>query len=316
MTNAITRHGEGSDLDAMLRTASALRSAGGMIPQHLRSEGEILAVIMAGRELGLGPMASLRSLFIVKGKVGLSYDAMVGLLRQAGYRVEWKETTNTRAVLVLTHPDGSTHTETWDVERAKKAELWGSSMWKKYPDTMLRARCVSSAARAFAGDVLAGCYSVDEVREISGGRVTGHDDGGDITVTVHDSRGANEDHGYHNPEAVEEREAAKAAARAWADKHLPALEECVTQAAAEMQEAADREADAAELEAIKRGHENAMREWADEHVEGLRAVAYAHPIANKLMGLVHTRLRNWSREVGLGDAFAQSLLDAKQEAAQ
>jgi len=152
-------------LDVALRAAKALKDARGLLPESLRSEGEIVAVLLAGQELGLPPMAALRGLQVVRGKVIISYDTMVALLRRAGYRVEWLESTATRAVLRLRAPDSSEHVETWDEQRARKAGLWGGKgPWSSYPETMLRARCVSSAARAFAGEVLAGVY-VEEAGE-------------------------------------------------------------------------------------------------------------------------------------------------------
>lgn len=150
-------------LDVALRTAGALKNARGLLPESLKSEGEIVAVLLAGQELGLMPMAALRGLQVVRGKVIISYDTMVALLRRAGYRIEWLHGDAVKAVLKLTAPDNSTHVETWDEARAKKAGLWGKGTWAQYPDTMLRARCVSSAARAFAGDVLAGVYVEGEI---------------------------------------------------------------------------------------------------------------------------------------------------------
>lgn len=150
-------------LDVALRTAGALKNARGLLPESLKSEGEIVAVLLAGQELGLMPMAALRGLQVVRGKVIISYDTMVALLRRAGYRIEWLHGDATKATLKLTAPDNSTHVETWDEARAKKAGLWGKGTWSQYPDTMLRARCVSSAARAFAGDVLAGVYVEGEI---------------------------------------------------------------------------------------------------------------------------------------------------------
>ena len=108
-----------SELGAMVKVADALGDAGPMLPKHITSKGAALAVIMAGDELGIPPMAALRGLFLVNGKVGMDYSLMVGLLRRAGYKVQWREKTAERAELLLTHPDGSTHTEVWDVERAK-----------------------------------------------------------------------------------------------------------------------------------------------------------------------------------------------------
>jgi len=146
-------------LDVALRTAAQLKNARGLLPESLKTEGEICAVLLAGAELGVPPMAALRGLQVVRGKVIISYDLMVGLLRRAGYKIEWLAASATKAQLRLTAPDGTQHTETWDQERAKKAGLWGNKgPWSQYPETMLKARCVSSAARAFAGEVLAGVY--------------------------------------------------------------------------------------------------------------------------------------------------------------
>jgi len=149
--------------------AGQLARAGDMVPRHLRDNPPaVLAVILAGQELGIAPMAAMRGLHLVEGKVGASYDLMIALLRRHRYRIEWLESTATCASLKLTAPDGTSYTETWDEVKAKRAGLWGrKGPWSQYPDTMLRARCVSMAARAFAGDVLAGVYETEELREIA-----------------------------------------------------------------------------------------------------------------------------------------------------
>lgn len=166
MAAPMTHEGE---IGHMIRLAETLAKARGIVPDYLQGNpGNIVAVLLTGRELGLSPMASLRGLHLVKGKVGLDYSTMVALLRRHGYRIEWPESGPERVTLQLTHPDGSEHVETWDKARAKTAGLWGQrGPWSSYPETMLRARCVSSAGRAFAGDVLAGVYSTEEAREIA-----------------------------------------------------------------------------------------------------------------------------------------------------
>lgn len=155
----------------MMELARMLKGASGLIPEHLRTEGQILATILAGRELGLGPMAAMRGLHVVKGKVFMDYSLSVALLKDRGYRIEWPESSTERVVLKLTDPRGAVHVETWDKERAQKAGLWNAGQgWQKYPETMLRARAVSSAGRAFGAEVLFGCYSMDEKDEIQGNK--------------------------------------------------------------------------------------------------------------------------------------------------
>lgn len=151
-----------------MKFADLIQHAEGAIPKHcLGKPGKILATIMAGHELGVGPMASLRAFHVVEGKPTADYSFWVARLKAAGYRLEWTERTQERVTLKMTAPDGSSATETWDKARAITAGLWnGKDPWKKYPQTMLSARCVTSLGRAFAGEVMFGCYEHDEADEI------------------------------------------------------------------------------------------------------------------------------------------------------
>lgn len=171
MTNALAKLGTESGIAEAIEVARRLKDARGLLPESLKSEGEILAVILAGQELGLPPMAALRGLQVVRGKVIVSYDTMVALLRRNGYRIEWPHTDSRSATVKLTAPDGAEFTLTFDETKAKVAGLWDSPTWKKYPDTMLRARAISGAARAFAGDILLGVYTEDEGAEIRRGAI-------------------------------------------------------------------------------------------------------------------------------------------------
>lgn len=159
---------DGDNLGALVSLADRLQKAEGMVPKHMIGQpGKILAAILAGQELGVGPMASLRSFHVVEGKPVADYGFWVARLKAAGYRMEWLHKTAEKVTLRLTAPDGMSHTETWDKDRAVRAGLWnGKDNWKKYPETMLSARCVTSAGRAFAAEVMFGCYESDEAEEI------------------------------------------------------------------------------------------------------------------------------------------------------
>lgn len=292
MSDAIVR----SELGALVKVADALGDAGPMLPKHITTKGAALAVIMAGDELGIPPMAALRGLFLVNGKVGMDYSLMVGLLRRAGYRVVWKDKSDTRCELLLTHPDGTTHTEVWDVDRAKKAKLWGNSgPWSTYPEAMLTARCVSSAARAFAGDVLAGCYSMEEVREISGG--TASIGGSDVHVgEIIDPKDT-----YDDPKQADEKSRVKAIANAWCLERLPDLEERAAVAVAEMLECEpidDAEVQAVERKAITAAHRYAIGEWFREH--GPRCMeVFAHPATSSDKSKWWNRMGKWAKAAGI-----------------
>lgn len=285
-----------SDLDGLMRVADMLGKAGPMLPAHIKSPGEALAVIMAGAELGIPPMASLRGIHLVKGKVGMDYSLMIGLMRRAGYGVQWVTKSATRCELLLTHRDGTTHAEVWDVERAKKAGLWGGAgSWSNYPEAMLTARCTSSAARAFAGDVLAGCYSMDEVREISGG--TASIGGSDVHVgEIIDPKDT-----YDDPKQADEKSRVKAIANAWCLERLPDLEERAAVAVAEMLECEpidDAEVQAAERKAITAAHRYAIGEWFREH--GPRCMeVFAHPATSSDKSKWWNRMGKWAKAAGI-----------------
>lgn len=297
MSSAIVKR---TELRDMVSIADALAGAGPMLPKHIACLPEparkaaTLAVIMTGDELGVPPMAALRGMFILNGKVGMDYSLMVGLLIRAGYKVVWKEKGGTRAELHLTSPTGDTHTEVWDIARAKTAKLWGKSgPWTDYPEAMFTARCVSSAARAFAADVLAGCYaSEEEIYEVTGGDRVVSVGGSD----VHVGEIIAPEHTYEDPKQADEKSRVQAISAGWLAKNLKAIEEKATDAAAEMLECdaiADEEIADAERKAITAAHRYTMGEWFREHGDAVRET-FAHPATSSNKQTWWNRMGKWA----------------------
>jgi hypothetical protein len=158
-----------TELPQIFQLARALSKATGFIPQHLKNEGEIAAVVLAGRELGLQPMVALRSLSMIKGKVVLAADVMLGLMIRSGVKVEWladgSPAQGNVAKLKLSRPGHEPYVSTFSIEDAQRAGLSSNDNYKKHQGAMLRARCVSSAARAYCPDVLSGTYVPGELGE-------------------------------------------------------------------------------------------------------------------------------------------------------
>ena len=151
----------------VMKFAEMIQRAEGAIPKRcLGNPGMIVATVMAGHELGIGPMASLRAFHVVEGKPTADYSFWIARLKAAGYKVEWPERSDERVTLKLTAPDGTSAQETWTKARAITAGLWGKNTWKNYPQIMLGARAVTSLGRAFAAEVMFGCYETDEADEI------------------------------------------------------------------------------------------------------------------------------------------------------
>lgn len=160
---------EGYTFPQLVELANMLKSAEGLIPKaYLNKPANILAAFAMGRELGIGPMKSLWSFSIVEGRPSANHDFWIARLKKAGYRVEWLESTDKVATIKLTAKDGSTHTDTWTIDMAKRAGLSGKNNWKSYPEAMLRARATTAAGRAFAAEVMSGAIVPDEEDEVIG----------------------------------------------------------------------------------------------------------------------------------------------------
>lgn len=322
MSSAIVKR---TELRDMVSIADALAGAGPMLPKHIACLPEparkaaTLAVIMTGDELGVPPMAALRGMFILNGKVGMDYSLMVGLLIRAGYKVVWKEKGGTRAELHLTSPTGDTHTEVWDIARAKTAKLWGKSgPWTDYPEAMFTARCVSSAARAFAADVLAGCYaSEEEIYEVTGGDRVVSVGGSD----VHVGEIIAPEHTYEDPKQADEKSRVTAEADAYFRAVAPNLEEQVARAVQEMLECAevatqDAAAGEREAEEVTANHRAQIAAWCSANRKRITELR-AHPAAEGAVKKVWNRLLKWGTAAKIDPEDLKAMLwsPAQTEAA-
>src|SRR6187402_202596 len=67
-----------ADWKAMREQAASL-VASGFLPRAVNTPEKAMAIIQTGKELGLGPMQSLRSIHIIEGKPTMSADLIAGL---------------------------------------------------------------------------------------------------------------------------------------------------------------------------------------------------------------------------------------------
>lgn len=127
--------------------------------------GNATAVIIMGDELGLSPLASLRSIYIFKGTPALYARTMRALALSHGHSM-WNESSTDTEVVVCGQRKGSTHVEraVWTIARATKAGYTNNSKYRSDPQAMLQAKADSEIARKIAADVLAGVpYSVEDL---------------------------------------------------------------------------------------------------------------------------------------------------------
>lgn len=126
------------------------------VPASLRGKpADITAAILAGQELGLQPMATLRSLDVIQGTPALRAHAMRGLVQSRGHSIQLVESTDTKCVMRGRRKGEEEWQEvTWTIEQAEQLGLLGKDQWKKQPKNMLVARCTGAICRLIASDVL------------------------------------------------------------------------------------------------------------------------------------------------------------------
>ena len=155
-----------SDLEQSWRLAERIARTD-FVPGAFRGKPEaVLACILAGRELGIGPMQALQSIHVIQGRPTMSADLMVGLVRRAGHRIRTTERTDTTATVEGVRVDDPEHTEqvTFTMDDANRAGLTGKDNWRQYPAAMLWARAVSALCRITFNDVLHGvAYTPEEI---------------------------------------------------------------------------------------------------------------------------------------------------------
>lgn len=161
MTTAI----ELRTMDDLARFAKAAAQSGYF--QDAQQAAQALVKIAYGAELGLGPVAALSGVHIVKGNPTLSATTVASLIKRSGrYTFRLREHTTTLCTIAFFEGDEHLGDSTFTLDDAKAAGLLSNPMWRKYARNMLWARALTNGARWHCSDVFHGpVYTPDEVAE-------------------------------------------------------------------------------------------------------------------------------------------------------
>ena len=136
------------------------------VPKHFYDKpAETAAAILTGFELGLSPMASVRSIFIISGTPGMYAKSMVAVVQSRGHQV-WIPEQSADRVVVRGRRRGEEHIyETvWDRARVVTAKLTSNAKYQESPQQMMVARGQAEICRQVAADALHGIpYAVEEL---------------------------------------------------------------------------------------------------------------------------------------------------------
>ena len=145
------------------------------VPTAYRGQSAaVAAAILAGRELGIGPMTALQHLHVIEGRPAMSAQLMRALVLAAGHQLRIVEATTTRCTIAGTRKGGTEAAVTWTMDDAKRAGLAGRPSWSRYPRQLLLARATGELCRGIFPDVIGGmAYTVEEIADLDAETASG-----------------------------------------------------------------------------------------------------------------------------------------------
>lgn len=144
------------DLDVVERAAAMAYAGAVTLPDGIKTQQQVAAIMLYGLELGLKPMTAMRHLYIVKGKVAPSAELMAGLCmakeRDIAFHIE--ELNEQKCTIRMIRPSRKVDekmTITW--KQIQTAGLANDTN-AKYPEDRLRYHCMKRLMRAYAQDLI------------------------------------------------------------------------------------------------------------------------------------------------------------------
>ena len=136
----------------------------GFLPPSIKTPAQAIAVILTGRELGIGMMEAFRGIHIIDNRPSISPQLMMSLIYNSGVAENIKiESTATECIVSGNRKGQPAVTIKFTTEDAKSMGLLFRDNWKKQQQNMLRWRAISAWARLTCPDVIGGLYTPEEL---------------------------------------------------------------------------------------------------------------------------------------------------------
>jgi hypothetical protein len=123
--------------------------------------------VMAGAELGFGPVASMTGIHIVEGKVSLGAKLVAAAIERSerySFRVDPQRFNEQECAIDFYKHGELVGTSVFTMADATKAGVAGKDNWRKYPRNMLFARAMTNGAQWYAAGVFGGpIYTPEEL---------------------------------------------------------------------------------------------------------------------------------------------------------
>lgn len=166
MSTALQAYNNNSEMDSwtVIREQCVMLVKTGFLPQSIKTAEQAIAIVMTGRELGIGPMAALQTINIIQNKPTVSPQLMLALINRSGQADDIQiSATNEGATVTMKRKGRTSYTANFGPKEAMALGLHSKDNYKKQPATMYKWRAVADAARVVFPDVVLGLFAPDEM---------------------------------------------------------------------------------------------------------------------------------------------------------
>lgn len=159
-----------------IRAMSKVFFEGKALPSSIANEPQLVMVLQAGFEMGMAPVESLKSLYIVNGSINVYGAATVRRLRKHGWTVQYSNESDQECTATVTRKDGITgrmlasYTETFkyaDAEKSGYTKAAGNLKvgWKEGLNRKLKMRygALSLIIKSYIPEVLGSASDIAEL---------------------------------------------------------------------------------------------------------------------------------------------------------
>jgi hypothetical protein len=136
----------------------------GFLPPAVNTPEKAIAIMMKGKELGIGAMEALNSINVIQGKTSVSPQLMLALARRTGELENLDIKKDDKEATVTVKRKGmdpiTTH---FGVKEATAMGMMFKDNYKKQPAIMFQWRALAENLRLTFGDAISGMYTPDEL---------------------------------------------------------------------------------------------------------------------------------------------------------
>ena len=145
----------------------------GALPKHITTISQAIVQMQVGIEMGMKPMESIQSLYMVNGAVNIWGKATVKALRKHGWQIGYVSEDEMHCTAKVTNKDGESYTDTFKYQDAEDSGYTKDSYgkpkigWRKGANRSqkMRYNVLSKIIKSYIPEVLEGAAEIQEVYE-------------------------------------------------------------------------------------------------------------------------------------------------------